>query len=225
MCSFTISQAPVASAECLRSAPSSLAHDEAVRMCTDIPSAAAHSTSSHALLCRTILPRDWSASDAATLCEGRGVTTSNPTASRNSSNAATAASSSRRQTEAAVRCAVETSSFSASSSTAQKLRLTHAQVSHSLTVPLLLSLTTIPTLPLTHYVFLWCHNTIIQQQQAARLCFTEGEKGMVLACYRAAAAPGLSPSSPLLSPALVAGLCAGATTSAPGTCLHKYATY
>ena len=28
MCAFTISQAPVASAECLRSAPSSLAHDE-----------------------------------------------------------------------------------------------------------------------------------------------------------------------------------------------------
>ena len=188
-------------------------------MCTDIPASAVHSTSSHAMLCRTILPRfveppttpqippppthqphptlhqhcllasflhslffgnltnhyprlalspilptpflprDWSASDAATLCEGRGTT---PTSSRNNNSSAggsagssssssstsgknsgggssssplppSSSSSSRRQTEAAVRCAVETSSFSASSSTSQKLRLTHAQVEYWLT--------------------------------------------------------------------------------------------
>ena len=188
MCAFTVSQAPVASAECLRSAPSSLPHDEAVRMCTDIAPSAAHSTSSHAMLCRTILPRDWSATDAATLCEGRGTTTT----TRNNNNSSSAGSgistlSSRRQTEAAVRCAVETSSFSASSSTSQKLRLSHSQ--------------------------------------AASLCASEGEKGTVLACYRAAIATGLSPSSPLLSPALLVGLCTAAASPAPGTCLHKLASF
>lgn len=193
MCAFTVSQAPVASAECLRSAPSSLPHDEAVRMCTDIAPAAAHSTSSHAMLCRTILPRDWSATDAAMLCEGRGTnpTTRNNNNNNQNNNSSTGSGngtlSSRRQIEAAVRCAVETSSFSASSSTSQKLRLSHAQ--------------------------------------AASLCASEGEKGTVLACYRAAVATGLSPSSPLLSPSLLVGLCTAATSPAPGTCLHRLASF
>ena len=127
-------------------------------MCTDIPPSAAHSTSSHAMLCRTILPRDWSALDAATLCEGRGTpTTPTTTPTNNSSSGGRSGSgsgsgsssvvpSSRRQTEAAVRCAVETSSFSASSSTAQKLRLSHPQVTvnpSSFDEPLMSSLTAI----------------------------------------------------------------------------------
>ena len=127
-------------------------------MCTDIPPSAAHSTSSHAMLCRTILPRDWSALDAATLCEGRGTTAPTNTPANNNSStvhggrtnggggSSSVVPSSRRQTEAAVRCAVETSSFSASSSTAQKLRLSHTQVTvnpSSTDEPLMSSLTAI----------------------------------------------------------------------------------
>lgn len=85
MCSFSGSQDPIASAECFRAAPNALEHDDAARMCTDIPST---EVIQHMQLCHRILPKDWGSEEASILCES---------------------TTSREQVEAALRCAVEAS--------------------------------------------------------------------------------------------------------------------
>lgn len=91
LCSFSDSQDPIAAAECYRSVPTSLQHDHAVRLCTNISSVNAIP---HVQLCHRILPKSWSSASIAILCEGLV---------------------SRPEAEAAVKCAVDMLPLSASS--------------------------------------------------------------------------------------------------------------
>lgn len=83
MCSFGGSDAPLATAMCFKSAPVSLAHDDAVRICTNISS---EDVISHIQLCTKILPKEWQSNEIAIICDS---------------------TTSRAQTEAAVKCAVD----------------------------------------------------------------------------------------------------------------------
>lgn len=65
MCSFSASSWPLASAECLKSAPKSLLHDDAARICTNISSA---EVMVNMQLCSKLLPREWTDLETALLC-------------------------------------------------------------------------------------------------------------------------------------------------------------
>jgi len=65
MCSFDGSKYPLAAAECLKSAPSALSHDNAARTCTNTSTA---DLFSRVALCQRLLPHDWSLGDTTTLC-------------------------------------------------------------------------------------------------------------------------------------------------------------
>jgi len=65
MCSFDGSKYPLAAAECLKSAPPALSHDNAVRTCTNTSTA---DLFSRVALCQRLLPHDWSLADTTTLC-------------------------------------------------------------------------------------------------------------------------------------------------------------
>ena len=65
MCSFDGSKYPLAAAECLKSAPPALSHDNAVRTCTNTSTA---DLFSRVALCQRLLPHDWTLSDTTTLC-------------------------------------------------------------------------------------------------------------------------------------------------------------
>lgn len=85
MCSFSDSQHPLASAECLKSSPRSLFHDDAVQMCTNISSV---EVIEHIQLCQRLIPKSWPSNATSVLCE---------------------LSESKSQVEAVVRCAVDSS--------------------------------------------------------------------------------------------------------------------
>lgn len=97
LCSFSDSQDPLAAAECYKSVPTSLHHDDAVRLCTNISSSQAIQ---HIQLCQRILPRSWNSEAVSVLCEGL---------------------SSRHQTESVVKCAVEVTKMQKLSSTSTVL--------------------------------------------------------------------------------------------------------
>ena len=65
MCSFDGSKQPLAAAECLKSAPTALSHDNVVRTCTNTSTADLFSRVS---LCQRLLPRDWTLDEATALC-------------------------------------------------------------------------------------------------------------------------------------------------------------
>lgn len=88
LCSFSDSHDPLAAAECFKSVPPSLNHDDAVMMCTNVSSA---EVIQHIQLCYRILPKSWSSESIRLLCEGQ---------------------EDRLQTEAAVKCAVDLSKVS-----------------------------------------------------------------------------------------------------------------
>lgn len=84
LCSFSDSQSPLAAAECYKSVPAALDHDDAVRMCTNISST---EVIQHLQLCSRILPHTWPSSAVTTLCH-EGL-------------------HDRAHTEAVVKCAIE----------------------------------------------------------------------------------------------------------------------
>eukprot|EP01038_Epipyxis_sp_PR26KG_P011455 gene11455-15346_t len=85
MCGFSWSQDPLAAAECYKSSPNTLNHDDVVRMCTNISSS---DVIEHLQLCHKILPMKWQSEERTILCES---------------------TKNREQVEAAVKCAVEVS--------------------------------------------------------------------------------------------------------------------
>ncbi len=65
MCSFDGSKFPLASAECLKSAPPALLHDNVARTCTNTSTA---DLFSRVALCQRLLPQDWTLDETAKLC-------------------------------------------------------------------------------------------------------------------------------------------------------------
>ena len=74
LCAFQSSSNPLESGNCLRSVPSTLTHDDAVAMCTNVSRSAASSGAANGMesfpaQCVHALPKDWTSRDAAVLCE------------------------------------------------------------------------------------------------------------------------------------------------------------
>ena len=97
LCSFSDSQHPLASAECFRSSPTSLNHDDVARMCTNISST---EVIQHIQLCHRLMPKSWKSEIISNLCESL---------------------TSKKQVEAAVSCALD--SWKLKSSSANQLSM------------------------------------------------------------------------------------------------------
>mmetsp|Transcript_19725 Transcript_19725/g.32966 ORF Transcript_19725/g.32966 Transcript_19725/m.32966 type:complete len:1119 (+) Transcript_19725:127-3483(+) len=111
MCSFSFSQTPLASAECFKSAPNSLAHDDAARMCTNISST---DVIEHMQLCYRLLPKDWRVFDVTPAPTTTTTAHEQQQQQQEEDDREAAAllcgqSDSRTQVEAALKCAAEAS--------------------------------------------------------------------------------------------------------------------
>eukprot|EP01039_Chlorochromonas_danica_P001395 gene1395-1516_t len=107
LCSFSDSQDPIAAAECFKSVPSMIEHDEAAMMCRNISST---EVIEHLLLCYRILPKRWSERPVRqTVYDANLVHNVSLEAPRSSASILCDGLTSRAAVEAAVKCAVDSS--------------------------------------------------------------------------------------------------------------------